>query len=616
MAYTEVNMREGIPDGGMPFETSLWRMEETDPNLVLAAQADRPGAFIDFSPEDNAEIRPYGDGDYDHGEGTGYDDGGGYDGYARAEIIDWTPDPAYLESGQQRRDPSLSRSQINVRYNGNRGNYDYLPQHPEIFIGFTDNDPRGSLTDPLLNQARGQMLARAETLTVRMGDNDKNHVAERPWTNQSLSYSKKEIQRRVHKNMKIFSPTREGRPWGRNMITDENRFSHGQNERRRDAIKTGDEGLITSTGGSENARFSRGDSMAAPENSLGPRRADGGISAGAADMGAGHWRNASGSMKLGKGSMATARGMGAATPTGASGTLVQGAESSAPWSTTAVGRAANRKILAASAAIAAKFRKAERSSRPDQAAAESFLAKSVGQSNSQKDAGRAHRQTTQDGSTARYLGTVSDGTAASRGQQGLTPTQSSNFMTSSTTTQNVHLTNAEAIAKGLREGSASSKRKIADKVALSGFRAGERTELALGTSAGLKDTSNAIRKTNAAPVMSAAASRGLTVHSYKSKAPEIRQEVAMGQGAFDPRTTWKGSKETTMTHIKNPEWRGGKSDATIGQDDSELFGTNSSTANPSVTLGKGVISLRANQSSHSASLFDGVNEEELEDEIE
>ena len=32
-------MREGLPDGGMPHEMSLWRMEETDPALVRAAGA-------------------------------------------------------------------------------------------------------------------------------------------------------------------------------------------------------------------------------------------------------------------------------------------------------------------------------------------------------------------------------------------------------------------------------------------------------------------------------------------------------------------------------------------------------------------------------------------------
>ena len=43
MSWTEVNMREGLPDVGMPHETILWRMEETDPELVRMARARRAG---------------------------------------------------------------------------------------------------------------------------------------------------------------------------------------------------------------------------------------------------------------------------------------------------------------------------------------------------------------------------------------------------------------------------------------------------------------------------------------------------------------------------------------------------------------------------------------------
>ena len=600
MSYTEVNMREGLPYGGMPFETSLWRMEETDPALVRHARADRP------DPLGHAELQPYGDGDGDADEM--FDDGGGYDSYVRAEIIDWTPDPAYLESDQQRRDPSLSRSQINVRYNGNRGNYDYLPQHPEIFIGFTDNDPRGAQLDPLLNEARGQMTARAETITVRMGDNDDNHTAERPWTNQSISYGMKEVQRRTQKNMKIFSTTREGRPWGRNTITDENRFSRGNTMRRRDAVESGAEGLAT-----EGARFKNSEATEAAATGAAPRLADGGVAAGG--QSAGPWRLTSGLMKLGEAALALARGTGPATATEAGGALKKAAVADAGWAAGASGRAVNRQVLASSAAVAARYRKAARGSRPDQAAAESFLAGAVGSSRPQEDITLAQQRTARDGTTPKQLGTIGDGVMAGRGEQGVTPSADPGMavrQTSAATSRNVHLTNAAAIVSGLREGSASGRRKIADRVLLSGYREGERGARPLGASARQQDTSLSMRRIDARPGPIAAAAQGLAVHSYKSKAPTVRRDVAVGAGAFDPTATWRASQETVLASSKNPEWRGGKSGADLGRGEGETFGRHDAVSNPGVVLGKGILSLRANGESHSADMFDGVRDSELD----
>ena len=226
MSWTEVKTREGIPYGGMPYESILWRMEETVP----APTGDAENYAAEYADGDDS-------GDED---GLGY---GGYGGYVRAEIIDRAPDTYLFESDQQRRDPTGSRSQINLRYNGNRGAYSDLPRHEELFIGFMGNDPRGAVNDPLLNQMRGQMDARAENLTVRMGDNDANHVAERPWANQSISYGMKELQRRVKKNTKIFQMSKEGRPWGSNATVDSLKFGQFHGAARTEALASGVEGL-------------------------------------------------------------------------------------------------------------------------------------------------------------------------------------------------------------------------------------------------------------------------------------------------------------------------------------------------------------------------------------
>ena len=168
MSYTEIRSREGMPFGGMPTDTLLYKLEETDPRLVAAA------------------------GRRDASRGPA----DAYDGYVRGEIIDWTPDAAWLESDHQRRDPAVSRLVLNNHFNGTRGFRPELPRHPELFVGFTGSDPRGATNDPRFDRARGFVAAHAADFTARMGNNDDNALAQRPWTGQSLSYSMKEVFRR------------------------------------------------------------------------------------------------------------------------------------------------------------------------------------------------------------------------------------------------------------------------------------------------------------------------------------------------------------------------------------------------------------------------------------
>src|SRR5271166_3715596 len=95
-----------------------------------------------------------------------------------------------------------------------------------------------------------------------MGDNDDHHEAERPWTGQSISYGMKELHRRLKANTKIFTVSKEGRPWSRNSVADE--FADG--DLRAAQLEAGDEGLDYQTtrgegfnGGAPPARFALGD---------------------------------------------------------------------------------------------------------------------------------------------------------------------------------------------------------------------------------------------------------------------------------------------------------------------------------------------------------------------
>jgi hypothetical protein len=434
MSWTEVNMREGLPDGGMPYETILWRMEETDPALVAAVRhmgssmsdwrASGPGgAGRAGGPGGPAS---YAGGDYTAG---GYDD---YDDYARAEIIDWAPNAPYLESDHQRRDPSLSRSQLNLRVNGNRGSYDYLPQHPELYIGFTGNDPRGATNDPLLNQARGHANARAETITARMGDNDDNHLAERPWTNQSISYGMKEVHRRTKRNTKVFDIMREGRPWSQNVAADAARYGAGAGAERAAGADVGGEGLADAhlqdaNSQDANSRFRGGDSGGAALMGAAPRTADGGVGAGASP--AGPWRHTGGEAALGAARVGHARAAGplAVGPAGSGGALAAATGADAAWAAAQTSRAPNRRQLAASAALAARHGRAVRLGRPETAPGGSLVRAGVGASARlapAADGGRARRGAAADQAAAdsrlarasdRGLAPAADGGRARRG---------------------------------------------------------------------------------------------------------------------------------------------------------------------------------------------------------
>jgi len=197
--YEEVNIKEAMPYGGIPYSKILPKYEATDMGTII--------------------------------------DDDTYKDYVRGEIIDWGTDAPLFESDQIQRDPSFSRSAVNLRYNGNRGHGADLPRHPELFVGFTGNDPRGATNDPRLEQMRGFTTAHALNVEPQMGKNDDNHVAERPWTNQSISYDKKYIQKLTANNLKVFNVQKEGKPQSRNVAADVSTWKQNQNSIRKSNMK-------------------------------------------------------------------------------------------------------------------------------------------------------------------------------------------------------------------------------------------------------------------------------------------------------------------------------------------------------------------------------------------
>ena len=177
-----VELSHGLPYGGIPYTEILNKMEETDMNIT----------------DDDIAIN--------------------YNNYIRSEICDWAPDKPYLESDKTRRDDSLSKSILNLRYNGTRGEYD-VPSHPELFMGFMDQDNRGLDNNPRMDEYNKQVNTRMPQIELRMGNNSSDQNYQSPWTNQSLNNCRRDIQTSLKYNTKIFTDERDGRTLNRNFIT-------------------------------------------------------------------------------------------------------------------------------------------------------------------------------------------------------------------------------------------------------------------------------------------------------------------------------------------------------------------------------------------------------------
>lgn len=215
-AETDVKSRRGMPYGGMPRAAMLEKLEVS------------PGDDFGFS--DGLTGIPHKD-------------------YMVGEILDRTPDKGFVASDAARRNPQHSRSILNLHYNTTRGSTSELPRHPDLFIGFTGNDPRGVQNIPRFDKARGHMTARFRQLEPRMGhsvghdggDGEAPHqVAERPWTGPALQKARVDNHKMMRKRLKVFTTSKDGRSTGRNVVSDE-RGLRGVLESRMSVHETADE---------------------------------------------------------------------------------------------------------------------------------------------------------------------------------------------------------------------------------------------------------------------------------------------------------------------------------------------------------------------------------------
>lgn len=543
--------REGLPFGGMPNDILLLKLEETDPALV-------------------GGVRGY---------NNHYDVAGEHDKYVRSEIVDWGSDTPFLESDKTRRDPGLSRSILNLHYNGTRGSNPELPRHPEMFYGFTGNDPRGSTNDPRFDQMRGQMMARAGDLTVRMGNNDTNHIAERPWTNQSISYSMKELQRRVKGNLRVFDTEKDGRSVGNSIVADHYTagkvrsavFGAGGETFQDRARFTGNNRNSQSDHGTASGHFVQAARGAVKKSEHTP------------------WFIAEGEADLGVQDYSQGRRTGVPDRNKPNKEVTR---TDQDWSTSDQTRMSNKGILAASMALAAKTRKTARASKQQHDNGESIETMQPGHLGAPVRAVAAVYRVAEDTDRAESMDAMNRGGPVPQED----PTGALR-KTAAHTSNNSHLTNLEAIVTGLRTG---DRRGISRNIVADGTRARADIEgVAIGS--GLTPSAGYTAPHGITDIVSVAANNSLIVHNYTGSAPKRYKKAANAQKADDA-TQWKTQNENSkLGRNTQPVWKSTTKTNTIGDRE---FNHNMETSNSA----KGALGLNAIRAIHDSAMGENVRD--------
>lgn len=577
MSYTEIRQEGGMPYGGMPYDALLYKLEETDPELVSDVRGD--DAF--FDPEDD------------------------YDQYARAEIIDRTPDDVYLESDHARRDPALPRSILNLRYAGGRGPNDYrMPQHPEMFMGFTGNDPRGSENQPRFDKMRAQTTARAREREVRMGHNVGHGdfiVADRPWGGTAFEYDKKEIQRRMKGNMHWFPAQKVGRAWGRNTVTDE---YYGLRQRQH-VVGDGDEGLFTPEQDQQPGAISAGwlhqatyDPVQGAEGG-GIRRVDRN-----ADADSAPWRNTTGNADLAvqRYTSSTGGGRGTLGENAVGGARANTARADQDFGAQKFAQAANRRVLAEGMTIGAAQRRAvNRAREGDVDYGTSAAVTRVGQSAPQlaRDIAKVVKMGQSD-QAMRPEGQIQDHEGGQLGPGAGLGAPSADRQASLYSVQqghiapaNARLANAGAMVKGLRQGTSAEFRMVQGQAVAAGKMGTATGDTVTGRTAasGLAPSKDytAIIHESETPLVRAAAAADLVVHNYgqvtnASLQRPLDRVGAAGAGGFA--SAYGGNSVNSELgrregKSKAPEFRSHTEDASVlGSNADFVFGSVGEHAGP------------------------------------
>ena len=143
---------------------------------------------------------------------NGFDGNTGYaafdrllDQNSRATLSDFRPDPRTMESDQARDTRAYAVQFLNHRFHGSRSG-DQHPDMPEIFTELTDLDPRGTATDPDMNQMRRQAWAREERTRQNLYPEGPDFVTSGGWAPESVQQGKITMRNMTRERMRYFFP--------------------------------------------------------------------------------------------------------------------------------------------------------------------------------------------------------------------------------------------------------------------------------------------------------------------------------------------------------------------------------------------------------------------------
>ena len=492
----------------------------------------------------------------------GGDPSDAYYDFSRGLIVDKAPDAPFLEQDSNR-DPNQSRTNLNLRMNGTRGSSGQMPQHPELFIGFTDPDPRGYQNTPLFDQFRKHTATRAGVLEVSMGVNNDDQIVESPWTNQSLSYDMKYVFDQTKSKLKVFTAERDGRVLGNNIVGDSNQWGTNVGINRSGAISNGSESMTAMTADGRGLLSNNLNSVKAPDpQNVSP------------------WNKSLNDKQFAVQQYGAKKGRGR---TDADINVARNASGvDQHWKQSMVGQGNNNQMLGATMATAIRAR-------------ESKVANNGQHWGLSSQAAGNNRQTI----NATIENVIRIKAAASAAEPGNTHSAASNSLIN-TSSSGGSLVSGKDMSKVARSALASASRNkhLTDAaMAVARFSAGgdvQRVGMA-GTAEGVRSAALAERSdpvrhlsmpTDTRPVagagqamfMKTGAGDAMQVHTYKS-APVAHfttgmNGVATAQGGYD-RMTWKDARNTQkLGKSKNAgEWRSGtQADTTLGASASETFG--------------------------------------------
>jgi hypothetical protein len=142
--------------------------------------------------------------DYNDGEDE-------YDNYARGTLKDQAPEPVSMEQDLPRRNYN-SKGFLNLLHRGGRG-LENAPNHSEMFLELTENEPRGVNIDPDMRKLVDQEKARMRF--VRFGNDADNSISEGRWDDKKAFRMARYLTHKAAKaRAMIFSTSLDGRREG------------------------------------------------------------------------------------------------------------------------------------------------------------------------------------------------------------------------------------------------------------------------------------------------------------------------------------------------------------------------------------------------------------------